>query len=121
MEDYDGFDPQRQRTAPSMRSPDLLFTLPGRTGKAQVEVQLGPFASCALRKVATAIQKCMVLWSIAMFGLSFPKMQTIETYTDMYILHTRIEELHESEPDICFCRGVLVSDACNNEPSEMRS
>jgi hypothetical protein len=23
MEDYDGFDPQRQRTATSMRSPDL--------------------------------------------------------------------------------------------------
>ena len=36
MEDYDGFDPQRQRTAPSMRSPDLHTTLPGRTGKAQV-------------------------------------------------------------------------------------
>jgi hypothetical protein len=29
-------DPQRQRTAPSMRSPDRLLMLPGRTGKAQV-------------------------------------------------------------------------------------
>ncbi len=36
MEDYDGFDPQRQRTATSMRSPDLQVILPGRTGKAQV-------------------------------------------------------------------------------------
>jgi hypothetical protein len=36
VEDYDGFDPQLQRTAPSMRSPDLLITLPGSTGKAQV-------------------------------------------------------------------------------------
>ena len=31
MEDYDGFDPQRQRTASSMRSPDLQTMLPGRT------------------------------------------------------------------------------------------
>ncbi len=38
MEDYDGFDPQRQRTATSMRSPDLQVILPGRTGKAQVRL-----------------------------------------------------------------------------------
>jgi hypothetical protein len=36
---------------------------------------MGPFASFAERKVATAIQKTIVQWSIAMFGLSFPKMQ----------------------------------------------
>jgi hypothetical protein len=29
MEDYDGFDPQRQRTATSMRSPDLQIYASG--------------------------------------------------------------------------------------------
>ncbi len=36
MEDYDGFDPQRQRTAPSMRSPDLQIYITGPHPKAQV-------------------------------------------------------------------------------------
>ena len=75
--------------------------------RKKVEVQLGPFASFELRKVAIAIQKYIVPWSIAMFSLSFLKMQTIKTYREIYILHTSIE-LHESEvvpePDICFCR-----------------
>ncbi len=56
-----------------------------------------------IRKVATAIQKHIVPWSIAMFRLSFPKMQTIETYREMYILHPSID-LNESEPYTCFCR-----------------
>jgi hypothetical protein len=36
VEDYDGFDPQRQRTAPSMRSPDLQTYATGPHPKAQV-------------------------------------------------------------------------------------
>jgi hypothetical protein len=48
--------------------------------QTKVEVQMGPFATFAERKVAMEIQKYIVLWSIAMFGLSFLKIQTIETY-----------------------------------------
>ena len=40
MEDYDGFDPQRQRTAPSMRSPDLQYYATGPHPKAQVSSSL---------------------------------------------------------------------------------
>ncbi len=83
---------------------DLRFLTDVPEIKKKVELQLGPFASFALRKIATAIQKYIVPWSIAtIFGLSFPKMQTIKTYREMHILQTRIE-LHESEPDIFFCR-----------------
>ncbi len=100
---------------------DIRFLQDALEIKIKVEVQLGSFASCALRKVATAMQKCIVLWSIAMFGLSSPKMQTIETYSEMYILHTRIE-LHESEPDIFFLQRTCSSPTtATNEPSEMRS
>jgi hypothetical protein len=39
VEDYDGFDPQRQRTASSMRSPDLQTMLPGRTGRRKLPLR----------------------------------------------------------------------------------
>jgi hypothetical protein len=50
---------------------DLRFLQDAPEIKKQVEVQLGPFACFALRKFSTAIQKYIVPWSIAMFGLSF--------------------------------------------------
>ena len=59
---------------------DLRFLQDDHEIKKQVEVQLGPFACFALRKVATAIQKYIVPWSIAMCSLSFQKMQTIEKF-----------------------------------------
>ncbi len=50
--------------------------------KQKGEVKMGPFASFNEQSVATAIQKSIVLWSIAMFGFGYPKLrqQTIEKY-----------------------------------------
>jgi hypothetical protein len=61
--------------------------------KKKVEVNTGPFAAFTDRKIAIAIQKYMVPWSIAMFGYSFPKMQTLETYWEMMIAVIDTEEL----------------------------
>ena len=41
----------------------------------------------------------MVPWSIAMFGYSFPKLQTIETYREMMIAVIDAEELLPCHPD----------------------
>jgi hypothetical protein len=41
----------------------------------------------------------MVPWSIAMFGYSFPKMQTLETYREMMIAVIDAEELLPGHPD----------------------
>jgi hypothetical protein len=46
-----------------------------------------------------------------MFSSSFPNMQTIETYREMYILHARIE-LHVLNLTFVFAENVVVSDAC---------
>jgi hypothetical protein len=78
---------------------DVLFLQDALESKKKVEVKYGPFASYTERKVATAIQKYMVLWSIAMFWLSFPKMQTIETYLEMLIAIVDSEQLMPSHPD----------------------
>ena len=67
--------------------------------RKKVEVQLGPFATFAERKVATAVQKYTVQWSIAMLGISFPKMQTIETYKEMLVAIIDAEELMPCHPD----------------------
>ena len=67
--------------------------------KKKVEVNTGPFAAFTDRKIAIAIQKYMVPWSIAMFGYSFPKMQTLETYREMMIAVIDTEELLPGHPD----------------------
>jgi hypothetical protein len=78
---------------------DLCFLQDAPEIKKQVEVKLGPFASFALRKVATAIEKYNVPWSIAMFGSSFPKMQTIETYREMLVAIINAKQLMPCHPD----------------------
>ncbi len=123
---------------------DLRFLQDDPEIKKQVEVQLGPFACFALRKVATAIQKYIVPWSIAMFGLSFQKMQTIETCSfcrstqprtapfpkqflaikssddkpTYYVTPKTISYTHGLITDSITC---LPSDACNQHALQMRS
>jgi hypothetical protein len=72
---------------------DFRFLQDAPAIRKKVEVQLGPFATFAERKVATALQKYIVPWSIAMFGISFPKTHTIETYKEMLVAIIDAEEL----------------------------
>ena len=72
---------------------------PATAIKKQIEVQAGPFSAFNDRKIAIAIQKFMVPWSIAMHGYSFPKLQTIETYREMMIAIIDAEELLPGHPD----------------------
>ena len=72
---------------------------PATAIKKQIEVQAGPFSAFNDRKIAIAIQKFMVPWSIAMHGYSFPKLQTIETYREMMIAIIIAEELLPGHPD----------------------
>jgi hypothetical protein len=67
--------------------------------KKTVEVNAGPLATFNDRKIAIAIQKYMVQWSIAMVGYSFPKMQTLNTYREMMIAVIDAEELLPGHPD----------------------
>jgi hypothetical protein len=60
---------------------------------------MGPFANFAERKVVSEIQKYTVLWSIAMFGLSFQKMQTILTYCYMLVAIIDAEQLMPCHSD----------------------
>jgi hypothetical protein len=78
---------------------DLRFLQDAPAIRKKVEVQLGPFATFAERKVAAALQKYIVPWSIAMFGISFPKMHTIETYKEMLVAIIETEELMPCNPD----------------------
>jgi hypothetical protein len=45
---------------------------PAHASKKNIVLQAGPFSAFNDRKIAIAIQKYMVPWSIAMFGYSFP-------------------------------------------------
>ncbi len=67
--------------------------------KKTVEVNAGPLASFNDRKIAIAIQKTMVPWSIAVFGFSFPKMQTLDTYREMMIAVINAEQLLPGHQD----------------------
>ena len=98
--------------------------------KKQVEVKIGPFATFNDRKIVIATQKYIVPWSIALFGYSFPKLQTIDTYREMMIAvigrrttfaqPSRLREGGESvsgsirrlvEEDQACCRYVLLCHA----------
>jgi hypothetical protein len=57
-----------------IKNTDLPFLFIAPAVKKKVEVKLGPFTSFTERKVATAIQKFIFPWGIAIFGLSFQKM-----------------------------------------------
>ncbi len=67
--------------------------------KPIVEVKMGPFASFNEQSVASAIQKSIVPWSIAMFGFGYPKLQTIETYREMMIAIIDADQLLPGHPD----------------------
>ena len=67
--------------------------------KKTVEVQMGPFASFNLRKISSSIQQSIVPWSIALFGYSFPKLQTFDTYREMMIAIIDEEKLLPGHPD----------------------
>ena len=60
---------------------------------------MGPFASFNLRKISSSIQQSIVLWSIAMFGYSFPKLQTFDTYREMMLAIIDEENLLPGHPD----------------------
>ena len=76
-------------------------------------VNAGPFAAFNDRKVAIMIQKYMVPWSIAMFGYSFPKLQTTKTYREMMIAVIDAEELLPGHPD-CAKEARAYQVAFNN-------
>jgi hypothetical protein len=67
--------------------------------KPIVEVKMGPFASFNEWSVASAIQKSIVPWSIAMFRFGYPKLQTIKTYREMMIAIINAEQLLPGHPD----------------------
>ena len=67
--------------------------------KKQVEVKMGPFATFNDRKIAIATQKYIVPWSIALFGYSLTKLQTIDTYREMLIAVIDAEQLLPGHPD----------------------
>ncbi len=78
---------------------DIRFLQDVPAIKKKVEMQLVPVATFAARKVVTAFQKYIVLWSIAMLGLSFPKMQTIKTYKEMLMAVINAKQLMPGHPD----------------------
>ena len=80
-------------------SADLRFLQVAQEFGKAVEVQKGPFASLGDRRVATAIQQSIVLWSTAIFGFSYPKLQTIKTYLEMLIAIIDAEQLLHGHPD----------------------
>ena len=60
---------------------------------------MGLLASIVARSVSTAIQKLIFQWRIAMFGYSFPKLQTDETYQEMIIAIIDANQLLPGHPD----------------------
>jgi hypothetical protein len=78
---------------------DLLFLQEpapvDRKKPGPVEVQAGPFA----KSVASSMQKCIVPWCIARFGLSFPKEFLLESVQEMLIAIIDAEQLMPGYPD----------------------
>ena len=52
-----------------------------------------------LRKISSSIQQSIVPWSITMFGYSFLKMQTFDTYREMMIAIIDEGKLLPCHPD----------------------
>ncbi len=57
----------------------------GRKKPGPVEVQAGPFATFLDKSAAFSMQKYIVPWCIARYGLSFPKELSLESVQEMLI------------------------------------
>ena len=67
--------------------------------KKSVVVNAGPFASFAERRIASAMQKYIVPWAIAIHGLSFAKRMTIDSVKEMLIAIIDEKELMPGHPN----------------------
>ena len=66
--------------------------------KKSVVVNAGPFASFAERRIASAMQKYIVPWSIAIHGLSYAKRMSIDSVKEMLIAIIDEKELMPGHP-----------------------
>jgi hypothetical protein len=82
---------------------DLLFlqeSAPvGRLKPGSVEVQAGPFATFLDKSVASSMQKYIVPWCIARYGLSFSKELSPDSVQEMMIAIIDSEQLMLCYPD----------------------
>ena len=73
--------------------PDVRFV------QEAVDVNAGPFQQFGQKRVATAMQKYIVPWSIALEGLSYAKRLKIDVVKAMLIAIIDAENLMPGHPD----------------------